>query len=220
MAESMLTEFGYKVVGKARNTNEALNIISNHKVDLALLDINLDQGTEGIDLGQKLKDIFKIPFIYLTSYTNKGIIKKAALTNPVGYVIKPFSNTDLFSSIEICLANIKQFATDSITEAKIDDQAVIQIRTRYGNVKLSLNAILYIKADNVYIEIYTKEEVYTERISLKKIIEQLPQHQFIRVHRSYLVNKDHITSWTAQKIYVNYVPIPISRSYQKVLLNL
>ncbi len=61
--------------------------------------------------------------------------------------------------------------------------------------------------------------MYTERIALKEIAEKLPTHQFIRVHRSYIVNKDQVTSWTAQKIFVNYYPIPVSRSYQKVLLS-
>lgn len=219
MAESMLLELGYQVVGKARNENETLNIIKNHKVDLALLDINLKKGTEGIDLGQTLKDSFQIPFIYLTSYTNKEIIQKASLTNPGGYIIKPFSKTDLFSSIEICLANRKQLTLETLNTPKTAHQHALHIKTKNGYVKIALKTILYIKSDNVYIEIYTKDGMYTERISLKEIAEKLPTHQFIRVHRSYIVNKDQVTSWTAQKIFVNYCPIPVSRSYQKVLLS-
>ena len=55
MAESMLIEIGYKVAGIAKNVDEALHIITHHKIDLAILDINLDRGIEGIELGQKLK---------------------------------------------------------------------------------------------------------------------------------------------------------------------
>jgi len=220
MAESMLIELGYIVVGKARNIDEALNIIDNNKIDLALLDINLYNGTEGIDLGQRLKDSFKIPFIYLTSYTNKGIIEKATLTNPSGYIIKPFNKVDLFSSIEICLANTKQFSQETTIKIKKEDQAFIQIRTNRGFIKIEQKDILYVKADNVYVEIYTKDVMYTERMSLKQIIKILPLNNFIRIHRSYIINRQRITSWNSQQVYVNKVPVPLSKSYQKPFLKL
>jgi len=220
MAESMLIELGYIVVGKARNVAEALNIIANNKVDIALLDINLYNGTEGIDLGQQLKDHFQIPFIYLTSYTNKGVIKKATLTNPGGYVIKPFNKTDLFSSIEICLANVKQFSKETSTEVKKEGETFIQIRINKRFIKISSKDILYIKADNVYIEIYTKDAKHTERMSLKQIIKILPQNNFIKVHRSYIINKEQITSWNSKLIYITNIPVPLSKSYQKAFFEL
>jgi len=220
MAESMLIELGYNVVEKARTVNEALAIIKSDKVDLALLDINLHNGTEGIELGQQLKDTFKTPFIYLTSYSNKEIIKQTTVTNPGGYIVKPFNKVDLFSSIEICLANTKQFSQEKTPAVKQEKEGGIQIRTNRGFVKILLEDILYVKADNVYVEIYTKEASYVERKSLKQIEEKLPQKDFVRIHRSYIINKNYITSWNSQQAYVNNRPVPLSKSYQDSFLEL
>jgi len=220
MAESMLIELGYNVIEKAKTVNEALTIINSNKVDLALLDINLHNGTEGIELGQQLKDVFKIPFVYLTSYTNKKIIEQATVTNPGGYIVKPFNKVDLLSSIEICLANAKQISQNIIIETKEEKEAFIQIRTNRGYVKVLQNDILYVKADNVYVEIYTKGATYIERKSLKQVEEVLPQKDFIRIHRSYIINKNCITSWNSQDVYVQNIPVPLSKSYQKFFLEL
>jgi len=220
MAESMLVELGYNVVEKAKTVNEALTIINNNKIDLALLDINLHSGTEGIELGQQLKDTFKIPFVYLTSYTNKEIIEQATITNPGGYIVKPFNKVDLFSSIEICLANTKQFSQNATTEIEQEKEGFIQIRTNRGYVKVLQNDILYVKADNVYVEIYTKGATYIERKSLKQIEEVLPEKDFIRIHRSYIINKNCITSWNSQDVYIQNIPVPLSKSYQESFLEL
>jgi len=220
MAESMLSELGYNVVGQAKNVDQALKILKTSKVGLVLLDINLSKGTEGIQLGYQLKETYHIPFIYLTSYSNKEIIDQAKQTNPGGYIIKPFNKVDLYTSIEICMTNVAKLMQDSDTKAKLEKPAFIELRTNRGFIRVAQNDILYIKADNVYVEIYTKEASYVERKSLKQIEEKLPQKDFVRIHRSYIINKNYITSWDSKQVYIHNIPVPLSKGYQKLFLEL
>ena len=81
MAESMLVELGYKVIGIAKNETEAKALLNTSKIDLVFLDINLKEGTEGITLGKLINETYKIPFIYVTSYTNKQTIEDARKDN-------------------------------------------------------------------------------------------------------------------------------------------
>jgi DNA-binding LytR/AlgR family response regulator len=87
-----------------------------------------------------------------------------------------------------------------------------------GTVRqIDTNEILYIKSDNVYVEIYTKDYRYIQRKFLTQIMEELPK-QFIRVHRSYLVNIDHVTSQKKSYIVVNDIRVPVSRSFKSASL--
>ena len=83
--------------------------------------------------------------------------------------------------------------------------------------QLDTNEILYIKSDNVYVEIYTKDYRYIQRKFLTQIMEELPK-QFVRVHRSYLVNVDHVTSRKKSYFVVNETRVPVSRSFNATSL--
>lgn len=87
-----------------------------------------------------------------------------------------------------------------------------------GTVRqIDTNEILYIKSDNVYVEIYTKDYRYIQRKFLTQIMEELPK-QFVRVHRSYLVNMDHVASKKKSYFVVNDFRIPISRTFKATFL--
>lgn len=78
---------------------------------------------------------------------------------------------------------------------------------------LDVNKILYIKSDNVYVEIYTRENRYIQRKFLTQIMEELPE-QFVRVHRSYLVNIDHVTSRKKSYFMIDEIRVPVSRTFR------
>jgi DNA-binding NarL/FixJ family response regulator len=69
------------------------------------LDINLESNTDGIELAEFINSNYNIPFIYLTSYSDKDTLDRAKKTNPYGYIVKPFNDKTLFTTIEIALSN-------------------------------------------------------------------------------------------------------------------
>lgn len=105
----MLTSVNYQVIGFAYNKEKALNCINKLKPDLVLLDINLDGNYEGFEIAEHINKTRKIPFLYLTSYSGKEIVNKAKETLPMGYIVKPFNEQELFTSIEIALHNFSKF---------------------------------------------------------------------------------------------------------------
>ncbi|MAX71994.1 MAG: hypothetical protein CMC76_13010 [Flavobacteriaceae bacterium] len=107
--KDMLSSNDYHVVGIAYDKDEALSHISENKPDLVLLDINLEGNYEGFDVADHINKNRKVPFLYLTSYSGKEILDKAKQTLPMGYVVKPFNERELFSSIEIALHNFSKF---------------------------------------------------------------------------------------------------------------
>ena len=88
--------------------DEAMEELRNRLPDLALLDINLNGKMEGIAIAETIKRDYNIPFIFITSYSDKNTLDKAKHTEPAGYVVKPFNDAALYSTIEIALFNYAQ----------------------------------------------------------------------------------------------------------------
>lgn len=101
--KSTLTLLGYQVVGHAMNGDKALDLFSSRKADLILLDINIKGSLSGIDLAKILRKKYKVPFIFLTSFSDKMTLNRAKETMPNGYILKPFSDNDLKVNIELAL---------------------------------------------------------------------------------------------------------------------
>lgn len=105
---TILEGIDYKVSAIAYDSERALNELKHNLPDLVLLDINLEGEMDGIEIAQVIKSKYEIPFIFLTSYGDKNTLDRAKLTRPMGYVMKPFDETDLFSTMEIALYNFSQ----------------------------------------------------------------------------------------------------------------
>jgi DNA-binding NarL/FixJ family response regulator len=105
----MLSNANYNAIGVAYDKKGAMDAIDALRPDLVLLDINLEGGYEGFEIAEYINKRYKIPFLYLTSYSGKLILDKAKKTLPMGYVVKPFYEKELYSSIEIALYNFSKF---------------------------------------------------------------------------------------------------------------
>lgn len=103
---TMIVEnLGYEVTATAFNYEDAVNHLRGSKFDFAFLDINLGGPKDGIDVAKFINDNNKVPFTYITSFANSSIIARAKETHPVGYIIKPFEEKEIYSALEIGLAN-------------------------------------------------------------------------------------------------------------------
>ena len=98
-----LGETNYICAGIAYDSETALDMLVNRNPDVALLDINIEGTKNGIEIAQAIRKKHNIPFIFLTSHSDKETLDKAKLTLPYGYIVKPFNENDLISSLEMAV---------------------------------------------------------------------------------------------------------------------
>jgi len=98
-----LTKEDYLVVGKAYTALQAMDMVMSRYPDLVLLDILLKGDQDGIDIGRILHEKYHIPFIYITSFSDKATLEKARTSMPSGYIVKPFRTRDLIATIEMAM---------------------------------------------------------------------------------------------------------------------
>ncbi|MDX1332370.1 MAG: response regulator, partial [Robiginitalea sp.] len=103
--QSMLEEIGYEIVDNVIVYEQAVEVLKNHEVDLVLIDIILASDKTGIDLGKHIREKYDIPFIFVTSNSDRATVENAKTVQPNGYLVKPFEQQDLYTSIEIALSN-------------------------------------------------------------------------------------------------------------------
>lgn len=101
--KSMLIKNGDRECYVAKTGQEAINICQQTQLDLILMDINLNDEIDGIEVAEKIQQISKIPILYLTAFTDKSILERAKITEPYGYLLKPFNHEELNTNIELAL---------------------------------------------------------------------------------------------------------------------
>lgn len=101
--EYTLTELGYQIAGKALSGDRALDLLKSAAPDIALLDIHLKGSITGIDLAKIIRHNYNFPFVFLTAYADSSTIEQVKETMPYGYIVKPFTEEDLSSNIELAL---------------------------------------------------------------------------------------------------------------------
>ncbi len=101
--QKRLEGLGYSIVAKVSSGEKAIDAAIETKPDLVLMDIKLEGKVDGIEAAAQIRNRFQIPVVYLTAYTNDETLNRAKLTEPYGYILKPFEARDLATTIEIAL---------------------------------------------------------------------------------------------------------------------
>jgi DNA-binding LytR/AlgR family response regulator len=210
-----LDALGYNVLEPAISFTEGKELIDTELPDIAILDIHLSGRKDGVDLALYIKENHDIPFIFLTAHADKATVERAKIVNPPAYLIKPFTKEELYSSIEVALFNHEQ---NKIQEGKIEQKKYVFIKQKTHFLKLKLADILFLKSDHVYVEIHTvQNEKYVLRESLADFESKL-NTDFIRVHRSYIVNFTHIDLVEVKTIKIQSHELPLVKQYRPILI--
>lgn len=220
--ELTLTDLGYQLSGMADKAETAFPQITRLKPDIVLLDINLAGKTDGIQLAEQINDWSPTPIIFITSHDEPEFFERASQTRPYAYLVKPIGTTRLQRSIEKAIQHFRLTHTPEAETATLGPEALfkdaffLKIGTKL--VKINIPDILWCEsAGNRYSAIVTKERKANLRISLVDLQQKLAPHPFLRVHRSYLVNPQHIASINEadQTIGVGAGEIPLGASYKE-----
>ncbi|MBC8769952.1 response regulator [Arenibacter sp. F26102] len=227
--QSMLEEIGYEIVDNVIVYEQAVEVLKNKEVDLVLIDIILASDKTGIDLGKHIRENYNIPFIFVTSNSDRATVENAKTVKPNGYLVKPFEQQDLYTSIEIALSNFISVKNNGAGESQEqeDDRLMsnkvlkdsIFVKKQHLYYRIQFGDIQFIKADNVYLEVNTVDKKFLVRSPLKDYLEKLPQQKFYRAHKSYIVNVDHIDAINSKDILINNTLIPISKEFKEFIIS-
>jgi len=202
----------YTVCGMADNADEALIDISKLKPDLVLLDIKLIGKKDGVDIAKSLNKNFQIPFIFLTSLSDQHTVERVKVTNPAGFINKPFNETGLRNNIEIALFNYKR------RNQKIIVQESFFIKKKGELIRLDKSEILVVEAYDNYAFIHTAKRKDLVSFTLKSVLLKLNDSRFIRIHKSYAVNINKIESLYEGYVFIEKHRIPVSKTYKENLM--
>lgn len=198
--KDILVNKGFINVEVSYDSKDATEKIKLFNPEILILDINIDTKYSGIEIAKIVKSGSKV--IYLTAQNDESTVLKALETNPLNYLTKPIREIELISAVKLACQILKKNYLVKKDGSK--------------EIKIIYDDILYIKSDGNYIEIHTTVKTIVLRQSLDTTLKELDSDKFIKVHRSYIVNKDKITAKTSQVVYLNTVEIPISRSINQV----
>ncbi|MDX5423308.1 MAG: LytTR family transcriptional regulator DNA-binding domain-containing protein [Hymenobacteraceae bacterium] len=220
-----LEELGYETCA-IDSGEDTIDMIRETQPDLVLLDINLRGETDGVEIGSRIKQEFGIPFIYLTAYADHATIDRAKKTEPDGFLVKPYDEKSLRSTIEIALYkhdnNHKgKEANGAQVSHKEQDMAAdyIFVKVKHRIIKVHYSEILWVEAYDNYSFIVTADQKYLVSSTLKDMEQKLPSQNFVRVHRSYIANLDKIEALEENSVVFAKGDIPIGKSYKKTLMS-
>lgn len=202
---------GLELVKTCSNAIEAFTTLQQKPVDLMFLDIKMPQIT-GIDL---LKSLKQSPHVILTT-AYRDYAFEAFDLDVVDYLLKPILFERFLRGIGK-IYQLKQPLESQVEESPLSrnvEEAYIYLKEDREMVKVFLKDIVYIESLRDYVRVKTmhRQVVTYQRISYLE--QKLPEHMFVRVHRSFIVAVDKIESFTHSSVRVNSSDIPIGRLYK------
>lgn len=215
---SLLTQLGYQVAEPAGSYAEALQLLEEEKPDLLLLDVQLGGRKDGIDLGAKIREDYRIPFIFLTANADGATVERAKKVNPAGYLVKPFTRDDLYTAIEICLHNSSADRPETTERAGKPFATALFIKDGPLFNKVRVADILYLESEHVYVNVHTADRKFLVRTSLQDYLAHFDPQSFLRIHRSYAVNLEHIQSVHPEYVIINGITLPVGKSFRSELV--
>ena len=203
------------LVGKCSNPIEALQLLQQQSVDLIFLDIQMPEMI-GTDF---LKSLTHKPMVVFTTAYAEYALEGYEL-DVVDYLLKPFPFERFLKAVNKAsdLAKLKAQETSNpiLSKKEANNKDYILVRSEHKLHRISHDDILYIQSMREYVAFYTRNGRVLSLGSLKKLEVDLPQDQFLRIHKSYIISKAKATILEGNMVYIGEEKIPIGASYRAV----
>ncbi len=201
-----------ELVSHCTDAIQALDVLKNVPVDLVFLDINLPK-LKGFDF---LNTLPARPEVIITSAFHEYALKGFEY-NVVDYLLKPIEFTRFLIAVNKVLGKHKQAPQSQAVLQTHPSRKFLFFNVGTKNVKLFLDEISYLESVREYVKIYYNNKSLLTKIRISDIEQTLLSHNFIRVHRSYIVNISKVDSFSNFEIEVASTTIPVSRTYKEKL---
>lgn len=183
---------------------EAREYLETHSIDLLFLDIQMPD-VNGVNFYKELT--LKPEVIFTTAYSHYAV--EGFNLNAVDYLVKPYDFSRFLAAAEKARELIGYRQTKEV------EDGFLLVKYNYQWLKIGYKEIDYIEALDDYIKINVKPKPYLVHMSMKVVTDKLPPEKFMRVHRSYIVCIEKVTSWNKNSITIGEKTIPVSITYQK-----
>jgi len=205
-----------ELIGVCKNAIEANSLMQKYKVDLLFLDIEMPN-MSGVDLLKTLMGI-KPKVIITTAYREHATT--AFELDVVDYMVKPISYDRFVKGVNkvLRLHNLEELA--ELVDAKEGNDPYIYLKADKKMVQIFLKDILYIEGLSNYVKIFTGGKTIISYQKISYLEDALPSHDFVRVHRSYIVAVSKITSYTSSHVEVAKQELPLGGNYKDSVLTL
>lgn len=209
--KEILTLRGFEVVALADSYRKAVDAFTKIQPDILLVDVKLKGSQTGIDFAKYVRNGEKnCPMVYLTANSDLNTKTEAFATDPETFLTKPFSEENVVVALELAF---DKFNKKRITSTSVQSDYLF---AKSGDrlFKIPLFHILYFEAEGSYTKIVLASEEYIQTGNLSSF-EPRMCHKFLRVHRSFMVNKEKIESLDAHQIHLEGgVSLPIGRKFR------
>jgi two-component system, LytTR family, response regulator len=209
LIERHLLQFsGYTVAGKCKNVKEAVKALLENRIDLMFLDIHMPE-IDGIRFLEEKKNL--PPVILTTAYREHAL--HAFELGVIDYLLKPISFLRFTKAIErFQLMNSVSKVAETVAEPK-----PLLLKTGIELQKIEPASILYLQSQKDYMNIFTGDKKIMVRSSMSKILQQLPEGEFIQIHKSYIVPVKKILSIGTHSVSLGSIRLPVGQSYRHML---
>lgn len=186
------------------NAFDAIPFLQQQKVDLIFLDIKMPD-ISGIDFLQSLQ---RPPMVIFTTAYSEHAVKSFEL-DAIDYLLKPFSQARF---LKACTKAHEQLLLKSKAPANTATEHIF-IKTGTEQLRVMLNDVLYVESNGNYMQFVLDGKKLTTRLTMYEAETLLPATAFVRIHRSYIVAKRHITKIDRGSVWVNTIELPIGAAY-------
>ena len=208
LLETHLTQLDeFELVASCASALEAQKVLRTEKVDLLFLDIEMPV-LKGTDFLKSLSNAPKV--IFTTAYRDYAI--QGFELNAVDYLLKPIVFERFFKATEKFIESVRPTAP---VDKKISESNVsVYVQSNRKNIKITLADVLYVESVKDYVHVHLANSKLILKYGISAF-EELLDSRFVRVHRSYLVNKDRVTAFTKTDVEINNTQIPIGEFYKE-----
>jgi DNA-binding LytR/AlgR family response regulator len=208
-----------QVLASCGNALEAKQILQQQEVDILFLDINMPV-IDGLSFLRSLK---KTPAVILTTAYREYAVEAFELSVS-DYLVKPFSMERFMKAVDKAIEKIQSSVPVSpvsslaTTLAENSDTAYLFLKTDRKIYRVNHNDLLYAEASGNFTRFVTTTETLSVGMTFTNTEELLPRHLFVRVHRSFIINKSKISLIEGNRVYIGKIEIPVGNSYKEDFL--
>lgn len=207
--ENHLKNFDHvEIIETFNNPLKAYRVLEQEKIDVIFLDINMPQMT-GFAFIENLS--YK-PLIVITTAYREYAVKSFEL-NILDYLVKPIPFNRFLKTVNKIYQQV--YVSNTSADTSLQKEPHIFLKVNKKLIKINLNDILYIESLKDYIKVITTIGDYVVHKSLSSITEELPQSNFMRIHRSYTISINKIVALEGNTVEISNRKIPIGRNYTK-----
>jgi len=201
-----------KLAGRCDNAIEAITFLHTHEIDLLFLDLNMPE-LSGLEM---LKTLQKPPKVIITTAYAEYALESYDY-GVVDYLLKPIKLERFIKAVNKAVELLAgKETTENPKTASVEKSIFIkEDQTTYA---LRISEILFIEAYGNYLKVHTKDKTFLTRETMHHFSELLPENNFIRVHKSFIINQSKIQRISGNIVVVNENEIPIGNTYKNDLM--